>query len=114
MVCDRGTRHRLLARGKGPAPVHCDLLHHARRRWKRHLPDCRLQTLERLLCRRFRRDDLGSSQVPAAYHAFVRTGEAGPMRAILAHNALDLVTLVELSMRLLAIPKQGAPPAAAG
>src|SRR5439155_6625405 len=33
-------------------PRHLDLLHPARRRWKRLLRDCRLQTLETYVCRR--------------------------------------------------------------
>ncbi len=41
-----------------PELVHCDLLHHARRRWRRQLPNCKLQTLERYACRRWRHDDL--------------------------------------------------------
>jgi uncharacterized protein YprB with RNaseH-like and TPR domain len=84
-----------------PELVHCDLLHHARRRWKRQLPDCRLQTLERYVCRRFRRDDLPGAQVPAAYHEFVRSGQTHSLGAILRHNALDLVTLAQLACRLL-------------
>jgi uncharacterized protein YprB with RNaseH-like and TPR domain len=55
MVRDRSTRHRLGQRPirslrkrairKADDLTHCDLLHHARRRWKRVLPDCKLQTL---------------------------------------------------------------------
>ncbi len=121
MVCDRSTRHHL-RRGTPPrephspaqsllaefprlAPsqselVHCDLLHHARRRWKRVLPDCRLQTLERYVCRRIRHDDLPGAQVPAAYHEFVRSGRTDRVGDILRHNALDLLTLVQLAVQL--------------
>jgi len=125
MVCDRSIRHRLQPRSAVPlrkpqvpeneALVHCDLLHHARRRWKRVLPNCKLQTLERLVCRRVRHDDLGGAEVPTAYHQFVRTGDSTPIEKILLHNALDLVTLVELTLRLLqpAADSQ-APRAAAG
>jgi uncharacterized protein YprB with RNaseH-like and TPR domain len=119
---DRSTRHHLGsearrghargADGTGPADpprrdgacpelVHCDLLHHARRRWKHVLPNCRLTTLERFVCRRCRPDDLPGALVPAAYHEFVRSGRTERLRAILRHNALDLVTLAELACRLL-------------
>jgi uncharacterized protein YprB with RNaseH-like and TPR domain len=111
MVCDRSIRHRLHPRAAAPLRkpipvahgtlVHCDLLHHARRRWKRVLPNCKLQTLERLVCRRVRHDDLGGAEVPTAYHQFVRTGQSQPIEKILLHNALDLVTLVEVTLRLL-------------
>lgn len=84
--------------------VHIDLLHHARRRWRRNLPNCKLQTLERFVCRRVRQDDIPGSQVPQEYHHFVRTGDARMLHAILHHNALDLVTLAELTLRMMTPP----------
>jgi len=81
-----------------PALIHCDLLHHARRRWGGRLPDCRLQTLERHVCRRRREEDIPGHAIPAAYHDFVRTGDAWLMRSVLHHNALDLITLLQLAM----------------
>ncbi len=83
-----------------PDLVHCDLLHHSRRKWKDALPNCRLQTLERYICGRRRYDDIPGSAIPAAYHQFVRTGDAWEIRSILHHNALDLITLLQLSMRV--------------
>jgi len=107
MVHDRSIWHRLdrdeaasVSKPRLPQLVHCDLLHHARRRWKAQLPDCKLQTLERFVCRRHRREDIGGAQIPLAYHEFVRGGAAGPMRSVLQHNALDLVTLVEVVLSL--------------
>ena len=85
-----------------PQLVHCDLLHHARRRWRDEMPNCKLQTLERLLCGRHRAGDIPGSEIPAAYADFVRSGNAVSMKAILHHNALDLVTLCHLSLRLAA------------
>ena len=117
MVRDRTARHRMMqsrpnmsiAPGESTSPtrkttepLHVDLLHAARRRWKPFLPNCRLQTLEQYVCRRHRRGDLSGSLVPAAYQAFVRTGESEQIGAILHHNALDLVTLVEIAVRLMA------------
>ncbi|HEY2893048.1 MAG TPA: ribonuclease H-like domain-containing protein [Pirellulales bacterium] len=119
MVLDRSTRHRLgrlthigspwaLASpnrvAAGTQLAHCDLLHHARRRWKRVLPNCRLQTLERFVCGRARFNDLDGALVPAAYHHFVRTGQTREIGAILKHNALDLITLVELALKLTSPP----------
>lgn len=54
---------------------HLDLLHPARRRWARRLPDCRLTTLEWHLCGRRRRvGDIPGAEIPAAYHRWVRSG----------------------------------------
>jgi uncharacterized protein YprB with RNaseH-like and TPR domain len=99
MVVDRSRRH-LLARGAVTSPPHVDLLHLARRRWRGQFRDCKLQTLERHVCGRLRTDDLPSSQIPAAYQQYVRTRFEREMDAVLMHNALDLVTMLDLAMRL--------------
>ena len=80
--------------------VHCDILHHARRFWKDKLPNCKLQTLERHVCGRRRAGDIPGQEIPAAYHDFVRTNDARIVKLIMHHNAIDLVTLFELSMNL--------------
>ena len=102
MVVDRLTLHRIEDRviELSTAWVHCDLLHHARRRWRRKLPDCKLQTLERYLCGRRRVDDIAGREIPEAYHDFVRSGDAWLVRRVLHHNALDLVTLIQLARGL--------------
>lgn len=81
--------------------AHCDLLHAARRRYRELLPDCKLQTLETYVCRRRRIDDLPGSEIPRAYHEFVRCGDARELRQIVHHNFLDLVTLADLLVKLL-------------
>lgn len=100
MLIDRSRRHRLAAFGPSPPVRHLDVLHLARRRWRRSVPDCKLQTLERRICGRTRGDDLPSAQIPAAYQQFVRTGASREVDAILRHNAIDLVTMLDLLMRL--------------
>jgi uncharacterized protein YprB with RNaseH-like and TPR domain len=77
-------------------PPHLDLLVEARRLWKGRLPNCRLQTLERHLCRRSRLGDIPGCAIPDAYHRFVSTGDARVLRDILHHNMLDLLTMVQL------------------
>ncbi|MBM3307922.1 MAG: ribonuclease H-like domain-containing protein [Candidatus Eisenbacteria bacterium] len=81
-------------------PAHVDLLHHARRRWRTVLPDCRLQTLEWQLCGRRRTGDIPGEEIPAAYHHFVRTGDPRDMLTVLHHNALDLLTLADIALAL--------------
>jgi len=79
---------------------HLDLLHVSRRIWKRRLPNCKLQTLEQYVCGRNRLGDIPGSDIPRAYHDFVRTGDAWEMVECLKHNMLDLVTLADLMVRL--------------
>jgi uncharacterized protein YprB with RNaseH-like and TPR domain len=100
MLADRSARHLLFRAHRRPEPPHVDLLHHARRRWRRQLPDCKLQTLERHICGRGRTGDIPGSQIPAAYQQFVRTGNDREMNSILMHNAIDLVTLLDIGLRL--------------
>lgn len=100
MVQDRSTRYLLDRDDPRPELIHIDILHHARRRWRGRLPNCKLQTLERYICGRRRQDDIPGAQIPAAYQRFVETGEPHEMESILYHNAVDLVTLLDLSMRL--------------
>ncbi len=76
--------------------VHVDMLHEGRRLWRDRLPNCKLQTLERYLCKRVRHGDIPGQEIPDAYHRFVQTGNAVQIRDILHHNALDLVTMAEL------------------
>jgi len=93
-------------------PEHVDLLFEARRRWRRVLPNCRLQTIEQFICGRRRAGDIPGHEIPAAYHEFVRayrsqdTGRRARslrcLQTILHHNALDLLTMADLVTRLLA------------
>ena len=81
--------------------VHCDLLHVCRRCYREQLPDCRLQTLETHICKRRRVGDIPGSEIPRAYHQYVRIGDATELREIVHHNFLDLVTLADLLVDLL-------------
>ena len=83
---------------------HIDLLHESRARFRHRLPNCRLQTLERWLCRRVRTGDIPGHEIPDAYHRYVRTGNALEMRDIVHHNALDLITLAEVMLHVLKEP----------
>lgn len=82
-------------------PIHIDILHHSRRRWRGKTPDCKLQTLEYYICGRQRTDDIPSALVPEIYREFVRTGKTEFLKNVFYHNALDLITLCELTMIIL-------------
>ncbi len=95
---ERAVFHGLELREDRP---HLDLLHEARRRWRKCLPDCRLQTIEQYLCRRHRVGDIPGWQIPDAYHGWVADGDAAPLKAILHHNLLDLLTMSQMLTALL-------------
>jgi uncharacterized protein YprB with RNaseH-like and TPR domain len=100
MVIERSVRHHLQPVAAPNNFLHIDILHHARRRWRKQLPNCRLQTLEQHVCRRHRTDDIPGHRIPAVYADYVRTGFERDMDNVLHHNALDLVTLFDLALRL--------------
>jgi len=78
---------------------HVDMLHVARRQREVSVPDHRLITLERRICRRRREGDIPGSLIPAAYHRFVDTGESDELATIIYHNQVDLLTTMELAAR---------------
>jgi uncharacterized protein YprB with RNaseH-like and TPR domain len=102
MVVERSIRHRLPTPPSHDRWVHIDVLHHARHRWRKQLPNCRLQTLEQYVCRRMRVADIPGHAIPGVYANFVRTGFERDMETVLYHNALDLITLFDLAHRLAA------------
>jgi uncharacterized protein YprB with RNaseH-like and TPR domain len=86
---------------KLPRPKsHLDLLHEARRHYGRETPNHKLQTLEQIVCGRTREDDIPGAMIPAAYHEFVRTGNARTIGLILRHNLRDLLTMADLMHRM--------------
>lgn len=89
---------RLLVHGlpAPPGPVHVDLLPVSRAICAGRTPNHRLQTLERYVLGRKRVGDIPGAEIPGAYHEFVRTGNAGEMAAVIHHNRLDLLSMLEL------------------
>ena len=80
---------------------HLDLLHPARRLWRRRLQSCRLINLEQMILGVQRsEDDVPGHLIPDLYTAFLRTGDAGEIRRVFYHNGEDIVTMVALAERL--------------
>lgn len=87
-----------------------DLLHPARRLWRRMLPDCRLSTIERMQLGVERsQDDVPGAEIPGMYLDYLRTGNAGSMERVMYHNEIDILSLVGLSARILARYEQEDP-----
>jgi uncharacterized protein len=104
---------------------HFDMLHPARRLWRRSTsstlthpaepgltlphPDdgCRLTTLERRLLDFHRVGDVPGFEIPERYFRFLRTGDAGPLEAVLEHNRLDLVSLAAVTARAARMAEDG-------
>lgn len=96
---------------------HIDLLHPARRFWRKEEADatgqssCRLTALEQTQCGFEREGDVPGFEIPSRYFAYVRSGNARPLAAVLEHNRLDLISLAILTARAAQMLEEG--PAAA-
>jgi uncharacterized protein YprB with RNaseH-like and TPR domain len=103
---------------------HVDVLHPARRFWKRastgarafqasggafHASDdgCSLAALEKQILGVRRAGDVPGFEIPGRYFQFVRTGDARPLAAVLEHNRLDLLSLAALTARLFHLARHG-------
>lgn len=81
------------------APIHVDLLHHARSRYR--FADHHLATMETHVLGIERTGDVPSAQVPEYYTTFLETGNPGPLVPIIEHNRQDIITLGHLLNRML-------------
>lgn len=75
---------------------HFDLLHPVRRRFRKAWENCRLATVEQRLLGFERQQDLPGAEAPAAWLDFVKSGRYRPLRGVLKHNRLDLLSLAVL------------------
>lgn len=89
---------------------HIDLLSASRRTFGHRLADSRLQTLEREVLGFSRVNDLPGHQVPKAWFEYQHTADPRPLRGVLEHNELDVLSLPVLAA-LLAEASDPAPPA---
>ena len=83
------------------AVPHLDVLGTARRLWARPGADCRLVSLEARVLGRPRQDDTPGSEAPAAYAAYLRSGDPRQLAAMVRHNREDLLGTLALAARAL-------------
>ena len=81
---------------------HLDLLYPARRLWRRELPDCRLNTIESEVLSVHRSgEDVPGELIPGLYLDYLRTGDSREMERVIYHNAMDILSLVTLTVEIL-------------
>jgi uncharacterized protein YprB with RNaseH-like and TPR domain len=79
---------------------HIDILHLARRLWKRRLKECDLQNLENKILNRKRENDIPGELIPQIYFEFIQKRNAFLLKDILEHNFLDIVNLILLTIKI--------------
>ena len=91
--------------------AHLDLLHLARRLWKDRLPSRTLGNLEvQILGVRRTAEDIPGWMIPEIYFEYLRSGDPLPLKNVIYHNAMDVLSLASLfvhSSWLLADPLDG-------
>jgi uncharacterized protein len=79
-----------------PSRPHLDLLHVGRRLHRARLGACRLVSLESDVLGFVRGPDIEGGEVSARYGHFLRTGDEEALRAVVEHNAWDVVSMAAL------------------
>lgn len=106
--------HRLESPFEGLA--HFDMLHPARRLWRRRNAgsvwddeewalsapggedaSCTLKALEEAVLRTGRIGDVPGFEIPSRYFGYLRSGDLEPLQAVFEHNRLDLLSLAALT-----------------
>ncbi len=89
-------RDRLIVNRVGREIVyreHIDLLHSARRLFKRRLKECNLTHVERRLFEFHREDDIPGYLVPSVYFEWLSSEKLDTMAGVLTHNRNDIISL---------------------
>jgi uncharacterized protein YprB with RNaseH-like and TPR domain len=77
--------------------AHLDLLHLARRLWKDRLPSRTLGNLEAQILGITRTtEDIPGWMIPEIYFEFLRSGDPHPLKNVIYHNAMDVLSLASL------------------
>ncbi|MDH4156073.1 MAG: ribonuclease H-like domain-containing protein [candidate division Zixibacteria bacterium] len=79
---------------------HIDLLHPARRLFRRRLADCTLTNIERELLGFFRQDDIPGYLIPSVYFEWLSERNANGLAGVLEHNRLDIISMYFLAGRI--------------
>ncbi len=92
--------------------AHLDLLHLARKLWRRRLPSRRLGDLEiEILGAERSEQDIPGYEAPILYREYLNSGDAQPLKGLFYHNAMDVLSMAALMnhiSELLTDPEQAA------
>jgi len=90
------SRYRLQMLKEPLFDLHLDLLHIARRVYKRSFEDRSLQSLEQNILGEQRRGDIAGNLIPDVYFNFLRTGEVSLLGKVIKHNEMDIFSMLKL------------------
>lgn len=78
--------------------VHLDLLHPARRLWKKSVGPCSLQSIEKNVLGFARENDVPGGDIPNLYFNFMRNKQFEPLVPVLKHNVIDILTMIAIAL----------------
>ncbi|MGH2442155.1 MAG: ribonuclease H-like domain-containing protein [Chloroflexota bacterium] len=97
----RFVRHRQFRKAPLNDPPHIDLLHPARRFWKRRLESCALSSLEHHVLGLTRTgEDVPGWMIPSLYFSYVRSGDGTKLARVFYHNLQDILSLASLTIHM--------------
>lgn len=79
---------------------HYDLVHAARRFYKKRLGDCSLKNIESEILGIARKGDIPSHLIPQIWFDYLRNRDARPLRPVFYHHRMDILSLVTLTAHL--------------
>jgi hypothetical protein len=94
LLANRAILHRL--RGHQHAYPHIDLLHAARRLWKKSVAGCSLRKLESAVLQIERGPDVPAELIPGIYFDYLRSADPRPLLPVFFHNQADILSMVSL------------------
>lgn len=88
---------------------HLDLLVECRSLWTNYLPDFKLTTIEKYICRNSRYDDIPGSEIPSMYFRFLKTKDPHIISRLIKHNAMDLLSMIEIAIKMPRLQSRSSP-----
>ena len=79
---------------------HLDLLHPARRMWRRRFDSVTLREIEESVLDDGRIDDIPSALIPDRYFQYLRRRDPAIIEPVMRHNARDVISLVRVADRI--------------
>jgi len=81
--------------------IHLDLLHSARRLYKRRLDRCSMGNIEENILNLKRVDDIPGSEIPEIFFNYIKYKDDTLLNKVLEHNLQDIVSMVAIADTLL-------------
>lgn len=80
--------------------LHLDLLHAARRLYKRRIGSCGLTDIEDKILEVQRIDDIEGAEIPEIFFSYIKYGDDSRMKTVIEHNNQDILSMCALSKQL--------------